>query len=337
MKKHPGILPYKCNECHFQGRTVGMLNHHKLTHSKEKTIVCTSCSFTATNTTALSQHVNQFHLSSETETSEISETPSHDTSDPHCVLNTSSPNEAKFMCDLCGSKYQSSIWLKQHKRQHLDPRKYSSLCAHCDEKYENRAALKAHLNRITGEKPFLCRLCESESTIDDSAETANSASTSTLGLSDSAQPRLRVSNYGKIQLIDQGYSFCVNKTQKNNRTYFRCTHGKGPTQCKASAMAVGPLQEGKFKLEYHHVEKHLHEPCAIGNLVKDFNNRFKSACVEQFDRPVTKVHGDLMREFTAHFSSSDKAMFHSKLPSFNAQLNVGYRARGCNSRASELQ
>ena len=66
-------------------------------------------------------------------------------------------------------------------------------------------------------------------------------------------PQLVQSKYDKVQLIDQGFLLCRNKS-RGNKHYFRCTLNK-PTQCKATAIVIGSLEEGQFEV-VHHVEKH---------------------------------------------------------------------------------
>ena len=97
-----------------------------------------------------------------------------------------------------------------------------------------------------------------------------------------------LSRFGKKQLCHLGYTFCVNKAPKNNRTYLRCAYGKGPTQCKASVCVVGTLEDGKFQLHvlYHHQDRHSHEPSPIEKAVKQFWERFQKEAQEKIDTPV---------------------------------------------------
>ena len=135
------------------------------------------------------------------------------------------------------------------------------------------------------------------------------------------EPTVVVSRFGKKQLCHLGYTFCVNKAPKNNRTYLRCAYGKGPTQCKASVCVVGTLEDGKFQLHvlYHHQDRHSHEPSPIEKAVKQFWERFRKEAREKLTLRFLIVYS---------LPKPDQKLFLHRLPSLNAALNRGYRARG---------
>ena len=101
-------------------------------------------------------------------------------------------------------------------------------------------------------------------------------------------PQLTQSKYDKVQFIEKGFLLCQNKS-RGNKHYFRCTVNK-PTQCKATAILKGSLEDGQFEVITHHVEKHQHEssPCVF--LLKEFLAQFKIACREKVDTPVQRVY-----------------------------------------------
>ncbi|XP_067635779.1 zinc finger protein 845-like [Eurosta solidaginis] len=67
------------------------------------------------------------------------------------------PPERKFVCDICGCSYKTSIYLKDHKALHLD-RKFP--CTVCDRKFARTIDLKAHMRFHTGEAPYACDICD---------------------------------------------------------------------------------------------------------------------------------------------------------------------------------
>ena len=138
-------------------------------------------------------------------------------------------------------------------------------------------------------------------------------------------PQLVQSKYDKVQLIDQGFLLCTNKS-RGNKHHFRCTLNK-PTQCKATAILKGSLEEGQFEV-VHHVEKHQHESSPHVFLLMDFIAQYKLACREKLDTPVQRVYEELRVSYATSLPAAEKAKFLTSLPSLRGALMMGYRARG---------
>ena len=120
-------------------------------------------------------------------------------------------------------------------------------------------------------------------------------------------PQLVKSHRGKLLLVHQEYTLTLNKRQ-NGKCYFRCTHKK-PVQCHATAVVKGELEPGNFEVVSHRVERHHHEKFPIDILIKNFNDQFKKACVENLDVSVLKVYEDERIRFTASLSPAQKNAF----------------------------
>lgn len=318
MKKHPGVLPWKCDECNHQCRLASDLARHKsVIHEKAKSFKCQSCPFLGKNRAQFLRHV-KCHYGNDGTGAAANH---HDETDIHCMLNTTEC--VSRMCDLCGRKFQSGIWLEQHMKQHTDPEKYSLLCSHCDTEFQNKSSLKSHLNSLTGEAPFKCLPCDTELVYD------NDLASST-AIAYTGGPRLIQSRMGNVQIHDRGYTFCINKGTKNNHTYLRCTHSeKKDSRCKATMSVEGPLQEGKFKILFHTLEKHNHEPCTMDDLDKQFNALFKDACLEDKDTSVPTLFENVKMNFLTKLSPSEQAMYEEKLSyAAKAKFMMGYRVRG---------
>ena len=230
----------------------------------------------------------------------------HDLSDPHCMLNTTDKS-AKILCNLCGRKFQSDIWLEQHMQQHMDPQTYNNQCSHCDVRYDDQHRLKTHLNDLTGEAPFRCQPCDTDSAYDiDLAKTSLSTS-----IPYSKQPKLVQSSKGKVQIIDQGYILCVNKPTKNSVTFFRCVNrGAG---CKANASVEGILENGKFKISWHNIDKHTHPPDMLEILKREFDTVFRQACLENLETPVMDVFEMVKLDFLKGLSPANQEMFQAHI------------------------
>ena len=132
--------------------------------------------------------------------------------------------------------------------------------------------------------------------------------------------------HGKVLLVHEDYTLCLNKS-KGDKSYFRCSH-RTPTQCHATAIINGDLEEGNFEVLSHGVDKHSHDKFPVMYLIKSFHEELKKACVQHIDTAVLKVYEDEKIRFTASLSPAEKTPFLSKLPAVKASLMQGYRARG---------
>ena len=72
--------------------------------------------------------------------------------------------------------------------------------------------------------------------------------------------------HGKVLLVHDDYTLCLNKS-KGDKSYFRCSH-KTPTQCHATAIIKGDLEEGNFEVLMHGVDKHSHDKFPVMFLIK---------------------------------------------------------------------
>lgn len=212
---------------------------------------------------------------------------------------------AKILCNLCGKKFQSDIWLEQHMQQHMDSETYNNQCSHCSESYDDKHRLNMHLNELTGEAPFSCQPCNTDSAYDIDLAYKFKSSTTIAYLK---QPKLVQSSRGRAQIIDQGYILCVNRPRKSGLTLFRCINRDAG--CKASASIEGVLEEGKFKILWHNVQKHDHPPDTLEILKREFDMIFKQACLEDLITPALDVFEMVKLNFLKGLSPADQEIFH---------------------------
>ena len=139
------------------------------------------------------------------------------------------------------------------------------------------------------------------------------------------QPLLLQSRFGKPQLFHNGFTLGKSEQLKNNVISLRCVHRTGSVRCKAKAVVVGELEEGKFEIKFHRQEKHDHEPNYIQGDVhlKNFNSEFKAKCATEIDTPVPKIFEDLKVTFVGKLSRQDRASFLACLPSPKGHLMQG--------------
>lgn len=61
-------------------------------------------------------------------------------------------------CDLCAKSFTTVYSLSMHKKSiHFGI--YSHACTKCERGFNSRASLESHLRTHTGERPFVCDLC----------------------------------------------------------------------------------------------------------------------------------------------------------------------------------
>ena len=121
----------------------------------------------------------------------------------------------------------------------------------------------------------------------------------------------------------------VSTKPKNNHAYFQCTSKTEGRKCKATASVQGPLEEGKFKILWHRIEKHDHEPNRISTLNKQFNALFKDACLVKSDVPVPAIFESVKMGFLSSLSSFEQSLFRERLnATAKSKLMIGYRMKG---------
>ena len=70
---------------------------------------------------------------------------------------TDDNNNNSFICDVCGSVYQTKCGLKRHIDGHSKSLKYK--CRLCSCQFANRGHYEGHVNSHNKIKPFKCNVC----------------------------------------------------------------------------------------------------------------------------------------------------------------------------------
>ena len=122
-----GEEKFKCDQCHYVGRTQQLFNGHvKRVHGAKKHR-CKLCDYKTNNPGTLWRH-EKIHSS-----------------------------ERPFKCDKCSYSAKLKMCLIQHAAKHSIDRPF--VCQTCKRSFKTAGNLKKHDFTHTGEKPFACDQC----------------------------------------------------------------------------------------------------------------------------------------------------------------------------------
>ncbi|XP_073832619.1 uncharacterized protein [Musca autumnalis] len=134
-RKHPGVLPYKCEICDQAFAVESHFKDHLNRHKGLKKFKCEACDKSFPNSTALKDH------------------------------ERSHTGESPYLCSHCGKSFKTSNILRQHLQRHGEK---NFQCPECPMRFYVKVNLQKHMCTHSKEKPFVCDTCGSSFTRGDS-------------------------------------------------------------------------------------------------------------------------------------------------------------------------
>lgn len=167
--QHPN--KYRCKTCLKEFKYYTAYKRHEKIHTNERPHICDLCGKGFIQLVTLQAHINAHNrCTNRTQrTREISHNikcliceQTFSTFTGLTIHNKRKHNKineknCKYVCDVCGQYFCTTITLKHHKATHNTERNF--LCNVCGKQFRNKIPLTTHMRVHTKERPYNCNIC----------------------------------------------------------------------------------------------------------------------------------------------------------------------------------
>lgn len=171
-KKQKELIVIDGTVCQICGKLVKGIQMHMLIHKGIKKYKCQYCQKSFTQSGQLKRHINS-HLNIRNYSCPH---PNCDRTfvDPSSVtkhLVIHNKDDKKFVCIVCGTRFNRLGALRYHEKTHRQERNHK--CTICDKSFLAKHDLTKHFRVHSGEKPYSCKICNKKFSISKNAKVSS--------------------------------------------------------------------------------------------------------------------------------------------------------------------